>query len=128
MMSEQPFTPNQIFNLSITTIEQRMIDFYEETRDSDTTVQLLLALRVRYPLGAEEFALVLKELVHYLFMRSKVNKALKHFLFYFRDYFETSEWKKVKLRLFPLRNFIEKAKSMILSPLAKLLPIDVATT
>ncbi|MBO1307825.1 hypothetical protein JZO70_16745 [Enterococcus sp. 669A] len=127
-MSEQPFTPNQIFNLSLSTIEQRMMDFYEETQDNATTIQLLLALRVRYQLGAEEFALVLKDLVKYLFTRTKVTKTMKKFIYFFQDYFETSEWKRINLRVFPVRNFIEKAKSVILSPLAKLLPIEVAAT
>ncbi|MBO1308540.1 hypothetical protein JZO70_20365 [Enterococcus sp. 669A] len=127
-MSEQPFTPNQIFNLSLSTIEQRMMDFYEETQDNATTIQLLLALRVRYQLGAEEFALVLKDLVKYLFTRTKVTKTMKKFIYFFQDYFETSEWKRINLRVFPVRNFIEKAKSLILSPLAKLLPIEVAAT
>ncbi|MBO1305296.1 hypothetical protein JZO70_03925 [Enterococcus sp. 669A] len=127
-MSEQPFTPNQIFNLSLSTIEQRMMDFYKETQDNATTIQLLLALRVRYQLGAEEFALVLKDLVKYLFTRTKVTKTMKKFIYFFQDYFETSEWKRINLRVFPVRNFIEKAKSVILSPLAKLLPIEVAAT
>ncbi|MBO1306364.1 hypothetical protein JZO70_09345 [Enterococcus sp. 669A] len=127
-MSEQPFTPNQIFNLSLNTIEQRMMDFYEETQDNATTIQLLLALRVRYQLGAEEFALVLKDLVKYLFTRTKVTKTMKKFIYFFQDYFETSEWKRINLRVFPVRNFIEKAKSLILSPLAKLLPIEAAAT
>ncbi len=127
-MSEQPFTPNQIFNLSLNTIEQRMMDFYEETQDNTATIQLLLALRVRYQLGAEEFALVLEDLVKYLFTRTKVTKTMKKFIYFFQDYFETSEWKRINLRVFPVRNFIEKAKSIILSPLAKFLPTEVAAT
>ncbi len=105
-----------------------MIDFYEETQDNTATIQLLLALRVRYQLGAEEFALVLEDLVKYLFTRTKVTKTMKKFIYFFQDYFETSEWKRIKLRVFPIRNFIEKAKSIILSPLAKFLPTEVAAT
>ncbi|MBO1308647.1 hypothetical protein JZO70_20905 [Enterococcus sp. 669A] len=127
-MSEQPFTPYQIFNLKLETIEQRVMDFYEESRDGTTTIKLLIALRVRYQLGAEEFALVLKDLVKYLFTRTKATRTMKHFFFYFRDYFETSEWKQLNLRLFPVRNFIEKAKSIVLSPFAKFFPLEVSTT
>ncbi|MBO1305405.1 hypothetical protein JZO70_04495 [Enterococcus sp. 669A] len=127
-MPEQPFTPNQIFNLSLSTIEQRITEYYQESQNSSTVVQLLLALRVRYQLGAEEFALVLKDLVKYLFMRTKATKTMKRFIFYFQDYFESAEWRQVHLRVFPVRNFIEKAKSMILSPIAKLFSLEATTT
>ncbi len=126
MMEKHPFTPNQIFNWKLETIEQRMMDYYEETQNSSTTIQLVLTLRVRYQLGAEEFALALKDLVRYLFKRTKASRTMKRFFYYFVDYFDTKEWKMLRLKLFPVRNFIEKAKSVVKAQIAKFLPTETA--
>ncbi|MBO1307619.1 hypothetical protein JZO70_15695 [Enterococcus sp. 669A] len=125
-MEKQPFTPQEIFNLKLETIEHRLMNFYEETQNSSTTIQLVLALRVRYQLGAEEFALALKELVRYLFKRTKASRTMKRFFYYFVDYFDAKEWKILRLKLFPVRNFIEKAKSAVKSQIAKFLPTETA--
>ncbi|MGM0214862.1 hypothetical protein [Enterococcus sp. AZ109] len=125
-MSEQPFTHYQIFNLTLETLEQRIGEYYEQTQDGTTTIQLLLALRVRYQLGAEEFALVLQDLVRYLFLRTKATKVMKRFFYYFADYFEAPEWQKLCLKVFPVRNFIEKAKSIAGSLIAKFRPTETA--
>lgn len=126
IMSTQPFTHQQLFNLKLETIEERITEYYQETQDGTMTIKLLLALRVRYQLGAQEFALVLKDLVRHLFTRTKVTRTMKHFFWYFQDYFETSEWRLLGLKLFPVRNFVEKTKSLIKSQVAKLLSIGAA--
>ncbi|MBO1308295.1 hypothetical protein JZO70_19115 [Enterococcus sp. 669A] len=125
-MEKQPFSPQMLFNLKLETLEQRITEYYEESQDGATTIQLLLALRVRYQLGAEEFDLVLKDLVHHLFTRTKVSRSMKRFFYYFVDYFEVLEWEKLTLKLFPVRNFIEKAKSIVKSQITKFLPTETA--
>ena len=119
-MSEQPFTHQQLFNLKLETIEQRLMEYYQETQNGSMTIKLLLALRVRYQLGAKEFALVLQDLVHYLFKHTKATKTMKRFFWYFADYFETSELRILALRINPARNFVEKAKSLMKSAITKL--------
>ncbi len=125
-MEKQPFTPQEIFNLKLETLENRLMTFYEETQNSSTTIQLVLALRVRYKLGAEEFALALQDLVKYLFKRTKASRSMKRFFYYFVDYFDAKEWKMLRLKLFPVRNFIEKARSVVKSQIAKFLPTETA--
>lgn len=125
-MTEQPFTPYQLFNLKLETLETRILDHYQENQDSTMTVKLILALRVRYQLGAKEFALVLKDLVRHLFLRTKATRTMKHFFYYFKDYFEAGELSKLKLKLFPVRNFIEKAKTLFGSQIAKFRPTEEA--
>ncbi|MGM0212662.1 hypothetical protein [Enterococcus sp. AZ109] len=125
-MSRQPFTDYQIFNLTRETLEQRIGEYYDETQDGATTIKLLLALRVRYQLGAEEFALVLQDLVKYLFTKTKATRTMKRFFYYFAEYFDTAEWKKLCLRVFPIRNFIEKAKSIAGSLIAQFRPSETA--
>ena len=119
-MSEQPFTHQQLFNLKLETIEQRLMEYYQETQNGSTTIKLLLALRIRYQLGAKEFALVLQDLVHYLFKNTKATKTMKRFFWYFADYFEASELRMLSLKINPIRNFVEAAKSLVKSTITKL--------
>ncbi|MEO1768852.1 hypothetical protein [Candidatus Enterococcus ferrettii] len=126
-MSEQPFTHQQLFNLKLETIEQRLMEYYQETQNGTMTIKLLLALRVRYQLGAKEFALVLQDLVRYLFMNTKATKTMKRFFWYFADYFETSELRILGLKLDPVRNFLKAAKSFIKIQIAKLFHIEADT-
>ena len=123
-MTKQPFTHHQLFNLKLETLEGRLMEYYQETQDSSMTINLLLVLQVRYQLGAEEFALAAKDLVRHLFLRTKSSKTMKRFFYYFSEYFDTREWRNLGLRLFPLRNFIEKAKSVIQSQLTRLVPAE----
>ncbi|MBO1305595.1 hypothetical protein JZO70_05460 [Enterococcus sp. 669A] len=127
-MPELPFSPNQMFNLKLETLEERIMEYYQETQNGTMTIKLLLTLRVRYQLGAEEFALVLKELVRYLFTRTRATRTMKRFFYYFQDYFDAPEWERLRLRVFPLRNFVEKTKSFVQSLLTKFLLSEVLTT
>ncbi|MEO1771116.1 MULTISPECIES: hypothetical protein [Enterococcus] len=126
-MLEQPFTHQQLFNLKRETIEEKVMEYYQETQNGTMTIKLLLALRVRYQLGAKEFALVLQDLVHYLFKNTKATKTMKRFFWYFADYFETSELRILALKLDPIRNFFEATKSLIKSQLAKIFQIETDT-
>ncbi|MGG5330908.1 hypothetical protein [Enterococcus sp. AZ163] len=126
-MPEQPFTHQQLFNLKRETIEEKVMEYYQETQNGTMTIKLLLALRVRYQLGAKEFALVLQDLVHYLFKNTKATKTMKRFFWYFADYFETSELRILALKLDPIRNFFEATKSLIKSQLAKIFQIESDT-
>ena len=119
-MSEQPFTHQQLFNLKLETIEQRLMEYYQETQNGTMTIKLLLAVRIRYQLGAKEFALVLQDLVHYLFKNTKATKTMKRFFWYFADYFETTELRILSLKLNPVRNFIEAAKSLVQTAISKI--------
>ncbi len=125
-MPKQPFTAQQIFSLKLETLEQRIWDFYQETQDSTMTLKLILSLRVRYQLGAEEFALVLKDLVRQLFLQTKATRTMKRYFYCFAEYFEDLEWAKLGVKLFPVRKFVEKAKSVIGAQIARFLPAKAA--
>lgn len=125
-MTEHPFTAYQLFNLKLETLEQRILDHYQETQDSTTTVKLILALRVRYQLGSKEFALVLKDLVRHLFLQTKATRTMKHFFYHFKDYFEANELSRLKLRLFPVKQVVEKVKTLLGSQIAKFRPTEEA--
>ena len=114
-MNEQAFTAKKLFSLKKKTLEKRIYDFYNLSKDTDSTVQYLVALQVRERLGDSEFHLILKELVQHLFSQRKVTKIIKKFFFYFKHYFTSKEWKYLNLRVFPVRQYAEKAINAVRS-------------
>lgn len=109
----EPLTHQQLFHLQPKTLEKRIQTFYQESQNSSLTIKYILALRVRYQLGAQEFAEILKELVRYLFLKTKATRTMKRFFYYFQDYFLAPEWRGLKLRVFPIRNFGETTLSIV---------------
>ncbi|MGG5372144.1 hypothetical protein [Enterococcus sp. AZ196] len=108
-MNERPFTAKQLFSLKKNTLEKRIKSYYKLSGDTDSTVQYLMALQVRDRLGDSEFHLILKEVVQHLFSQRKVTKIMKKFFFHFKHYFLSKEWKYLNLRVFPVRQYAEKA-------------------
>ncbi|WP_371086051.1 MULTISPECIES: hypothetical protein [Enterococcus] len=121
---DQTLTYRQLFNLRPTTLEKRIKEYYYTTQNSSLTIKYILTLRIRHQLGAEEFALILKDLVHEIFMSTKATRTMKRFFYYFQDYFMAPEWKALKLKLFPIRNFGEKAVSLVRSLISKVRPSE----
>ena len=125
-MNQPLLTHNQVFSLIPETLEKRIMEYYQETQNSSLTIKYLVALRVRFKLGAQEFAHILEDLVRYLFMNTKATRTMKRFFYYFKDYFDASEWKRLTLRVFPLRNFGEKVVSVARSLISFVRPENTA--
>ena len=121
-MNEQTLTCRQLFNLKSTTLEKRITTYYYQTQNSSLTIKYILALRVRFQLGAEEFAFILKDLVRDIFMHTKATRTMKRFFYYFKDYFMAPEWRSLTSKVFPVRNFGIKAMSLVRSLIAKVRP------
>lgn len=121
-MNEQLLSCRQLFNLKPKTLETRITNFYNQTQNSSLTIQYILTLRVRYQLGAQEFAHILKDLVRYLFMNTKATRTMKRFFYYFQDYFMAPEWRSLRLRLFTVRSFGEKVMSVARSLVSAVRP------
>ena len=121
-MNEQTLTCRQLFNLKSTTLEKRITNYYYQTQNSSLTIKYILALRVRFQLGAEEFAFILKDLVRDIFMHTKATRTMKRFFYYFQDYFMAPEWRSLTSKVFPIRNFGVKAMSLVRSLIAKVRP------
>lgn len=124
-MDEQLLTYQQIFSLKPETLEKRIMTYYQETQNSSLTIKYILALRVRFKLGVQEFAHILEDLVRYLFMHTKATRTMKHFFYFFEDYFQAPEWKQLKLRVFPLRNFGKKVFSVVRSLISTVRPEEM---
>ena len=123
-MNEQTLSHQQLFKLTPKTLEKRIKEYYYTTQNSNLTIKYILTLRVRHQLGAEEFALILKDLVREIFMNTKATRTMKRFFYYFQDYFMTPEWKALKMKTFPVRNFGTKALSIVRSLIAKVRPAE----
>jgi len=121
-MNEQLLTCEQTFSLKPETLEKRIMEYYQETQNSSLTIKYILALRVRFKLGAQEFAHILEDLVRYLFMNTKATRTMKRFFYFFEDYFQSSEWKRLTLRVFPIRNFGKKVASVVRSLISAIRP------
>ena len=121
-MNEQLLTCEQTFSLKPETLEKRIMEYYQETQNSSLTIKYVLALRVRFKLGAQEFAHILEDLVRYLFMNTKATRTMKRFFYFFEDYFQASEWKRLTLKVFPLRNFGKKVASVVRSLISAVRP------
>ncbi|MGM0169545.1 hypothetical protein IGI39_003861 [Enterococcus sp. AZ135] len=105
-MAELNLTANQVFSLKRKTLEKRLMAYYEETRDGNKIVKLLVALQVRDELCEADFSYFLKELVRHLFLKTKSTRALRRYFVYFKDYFEAKEWRLLKLRLRSIKTYI----------------------
>lgn len=127
-MNEQLLTYNQTFSLKPETLEKRIMEYYQETQNSSLTIKYILALRVRFKLGAQEFAHILEDLVRYLFMNTKATRTMKRFFYYFKDYFMESEWKRLTLRVFSIRNFGKKVVSAVRSLISAVRPEETTET
>lgn len=121
-MNEQLLTCEQIFSLKPEILEKRIMEYYQETQNSSLTIKYILALRVRFKLGAQEFAHILEDLVRYLLMNTKATRTMKRFFYFFEDYFQASEWKRLTLRVFPIRNFGKKVASVVRSLISAIRP------
>ncbi|MGM0266873.1 hypothetical protein [Enterococcus sp. AZ128] len=81
-MAELNLTANQVFSLKRKTLEKRLMAYYEETRDGNKIVKLLVALQVRDELCEADFSYFLKELVRHLFLKTKSTRALRRYFVY----------------------------------------------
>ena len=66
-MKDYGLTRQQLFQLTIGTLEKRINHYFKETHDSNGTIQFLVALQVRDELCEGDFSLLLKDLVQYIF-------------------------------------------------------------
>jgi len=124
-MEEYGLSRQQIFSLKRKTLEKRIKNFYRETNDGNSAIEMLVSLQVREELCQEDFSFMLAELVHYIFLKTRSNSTLRRFYTFFAEYFEKIEWRLLQIKLFPAKTYIaEKLKSLytqfIKEPLAGL--------
>lgn len=107
-MVVQPFSAQQLFKLKRQTLEKRLTDYYGETQDTKTLLNLLIALQIRDALGNEDFSQFLRPLVRQLFLKTITTRVLRHYYCHFESYFSAKEWQTVLARLFPIKIYLTK--------------------
>ncbi|MBU5364431.1 hypothetical protein ACFFH2_06305 [Enterococcus devriesei] len=107
-MVVQPFSAQQLFKLKRQTLEKRLTDYYGETQDTKTLLNLLIALQIRDALGNEDFSQFLRPLVRQLFLKTTATRVLRHYYCHFESYFSAKEWQTVLARLFPIKIYLTK--------------------
>lgn len=107
-MVVQPFSVQQLFKLKRQTLEKRLTDYYGETQDTKTLLNLLIALQIRDALGNEDFSQFLRQLVRQLFLKTTATRGLRHYYCHFESYFSAKEWQTVLARLFPIKMYLTK--------------------
>lgn len=107
-MVVQPFSAPQLFKLKRRTLEKRLTDYYGETQDTKTLLNLLIALQIRDALGNEDFSQFLRPLVRQLFLKTTATRGLRHYYCHFESYFSAKEWQTVLARLFPIKMYLTK--------------------
>ena len=123
-MIEQPFTQYQLFHLKRNKLEKQIVNFYQETGDSSVTIQLLLAMKIRHMLGESDFKLFLQDLVKHLFANNRITRAMRRYFYFFREYFEESEWKVLSARCFPPTH----ATTDLMEVISSTVPVTEANT
>lgn len=114
-MENALFTPTQIFSLKRKTIEKRMDQYFNDTHDAKSTIQILVALQVRDELGDEDFSFCMMELVRRILTKSKTSRTLRRYYIYFKNYFSSKEWKLVGLHLFAAKSFVKEKIEKVIS-------------
>lgn len=119
-MQELPY--QKLFQLRRATLESRIGDFYNETRDEKTTIKYLVALQIRDELSVEDFSFVLSELVRHIFLKTKSTRTLRRYYYLFLDYFTTKEFKNLTSRLFTVKRFITEKLTKLMDRIEEARP------
>ncbi len=121
-MTSNTLNYHQLFQLQRTTLEKRISNYYDETRDSKTTISYLIALQIRDELSSADFSYMLGGLVRHIFLETKSTCALRRYYYLFKEYFASDEWKLLTSRLFAFTMFVAEKVEKLGSQLAKLRP------
>lgn len=124
-MKDHGLGREQLFSLKRVTLEKRIKLFFKETKDSNSAIEMLVALQIRDELCEDNFSFMLGDVAKYIFLRTRSNAILRRYYTYFMEYFDKKEWRLLLIKLFPTKSYIlEKLKTLysqfIKTPLAGL--------
>lgn len=97
----EPLTQRQLFSMKSTTLEQKIISYFQHTKDTASVIEYLVVVMLRNALICGDYSFLCRELVCDLFMTAAPSDVLRKYCSYFKDYFEKGgQWEKVIGRLF----------------------------
>lgn len=96
----KPLQERQLFHMKRDSLEKRINHYYSETQNVDRVIEYGMAVLARNSIVVEDFSFLCKDLIREIFLTSEPTEKMRDFCLYFYDYFEFSEWEKVRDRLF----------------------------
>lgn len=99
-MSTKPLEQRQLFNTRRKKLEERFLEYYEETQDSAYIIECAVAVQVRNAYSREDFSFFMKDFIRSLFLTGQKLPENRNLYFFFRDYFTNEEWHMLVNQLF----------------------------
>ncbi|MBO0454749.1 hypothetical protein [Candidatus Enterococcus murrayae] len=100
-MKEAVLGQRQIFGMLRKSLEKRVIQRYEQTRNAAEIVEAAVALLIRDALSVADFSFMFPEIIREIYLTAKPNDCLRRHCVYFQNYFsDEEEWQTVIHRLF----------------------------
>lgn len=99
-MPTKPLEQRQLFNTSREKLEQRFLEYYQETQDSAYMIECAVAVQVRNAYSRDDFSFFMKDFIRSLFLTGKKLPENRNLYFFFRDYFTEEEWRTLVKKLF----------------------------
>lgn len=99
-MPTKPLEQRQLFNTRRKQLEERFLEYYEETKDSAYIIECAVAVQVRNAYSREDFSFFMKDFIRSLFLTGQKLPENRNLYFFFRDYFTNEEWHTLVNQLF----------------------------
>ncbi|MGM0341398.1 hypothetical protein [Enterococcus sp. AZ007] len=96
----KPLTQMQLFVTKRDALEQKIISYFEHTKNVSFVIQYAVAIMIKNALVLSDYSDFLKELVRELFLTAEPSDVLRKNLPYFKPYFKSGEFDTVVHRLF----------------------------
>lgn len=96
----KPLQERQLFHMKRDSLEKKIIQYYSETQDADQVIEYGMAVLAKNSIVVEDYSFICKDMIREIFLTCEPTEKMRDFCLYFYDYFEFSEWEKVRNRLF----------------------------
>ncbi|MBO0454537.1 hypothetical protein [Candidatus Enterococcus murrayae] len=100
----QPLQERQLLQMNRESLEKRILQYYNETKNEDVVIEYGMALLARNAMVMDDYSFICKDLIRTIFLEGKPNNTKRDFCLYFYDFFDYSEWEIVRTRLFKTRS------------------------
>ncbi|MGM0169493.1 hypothetical protein IGI39_003809 [Enterococcus sp. AZ135] len=108
----KPLSQVQLFVTKRSTLEPKIISYFEHTKNVSAVIQYAVAIMVKNALVLSDYSYFLKDLVRELFMTAEPSDVLRKNLAYFKPYFKSGEFERIISRLFTnKKEYLEHSKA-----------------
>lgn len=100
----QVLQERQLLQMNRDSLEKRILQYYNETKNEDVVIEYGMALLMRNAMVMDDYSFICKDLIRKIFLEGEPNDKKRDFCLYFYDFFDYSEWEIVRARLFKTRS------------------------